>query len=258
METTTVMIKTGDVLTVTIEHAEKMKPHKWLRNIEHVYANISGRATGLARFLYDVTDSQIQCRRRDVAILDYTPANIYLWHKKERREIPLGFEPQGPKAILPRMLVGAEGPALPGDLRRVTTPPPGPAVTRPMFIDIDGRGMIVSVNTITRIDTTDSEVVEVELMVQQFPETGRDTKCVSFVYDGEQARYVRLWATSLADHTGFKLIEMVIGLQDRIKDRDRDQAINENYKAKYEASEAERKALIQKLRNIGFDPDKLI
>ena len=121
-----------------------------------------------------------------------------------------------------------------------------------MFIDIDGAGMIVSANAIARIDLTDPDVVEVELLSQQFAETGRDTKPTSYVYEGDAARHVRLWAMALADTTGAKLIDLVIALQNEVADlQAKNKTLTANGQSKHDT-------LITKLRAIGFDPNKLV
>lgn len=244
-ETTTVQIKTGQTVIVTPAQAKKMKPHRWRmpKDKKTIATTINNKTVILTRFLYDVSDPNIYVRRHDNEIFDLSPNNAYLWDQKKRCAVPFDNELQ-PVSIIPA--------PEPAPQRRVLTSPPSPTITRTMFIDIDGAGMIVSANAIARIDLTDPDVVEVELLSQQFAETGRDTKPTSYVYDGEAARHVRLWAMALTDETGAKLIDLVIDLQNQVANL---QQQNDGIK---NGSQAKLETLIKKLRAIGFDPDKLV
>ena len=248
--TVQVKIKSGHLVTVTPAQAEKMKPHVWYMHKEGrgVAASIKDKSISLPRFLYDVSDRSITVRRHDTYCLDFSPNNVYLWENKKRHVIPFDHKTQPAMPIDPP----TPTPPTPAPQSRVLTPPPSPAITRPMFIDIDGAGMIVSASAIARIDLTDPDVVEVELLSQQFAETGRDTKPTSYVYEGDAARHVRLWAMALADTTGAKLIDLVITLQNEVADlQAKNKTLTANGQSKHDT-------LITKLRAIGFDPNKLV
>lgn len=226
----------GQIIDVTPAQAEKMKGHKWAINGKQISARIDGRYISLTRFLYDVYDPRIQPRRRTMRP-DFRPQNIKFWDTVNGCEVSNPNTTAAVEAIHPTPIVLPE---LGNDV----------PIRRPMFIDVDGRGMIVNVGAIARIDLTDADIVEVELMLQQFPETGRDTKPISYAYDGKQAEYVRLWAMDLSDQTGRKLIEMVIQLQ---ADNER---LRNVAQPKPDTSQFDR--LVAKLSAIGFDANKLL
>lgn len=235
---------------------ERAAHMRWRRHDNSIETTVNGTVITIGQFVMGLEPHSSQKVIRKARALrhmppgvthDFTRNNLMVTQRGQEESFSAGNPPVSPAVTQPATKVD------PAPVAGTLTPKPAPK-----FIDINGRGLIVNVDDIAAIDTSDPDIVTVERRTQQWNQAGRDTCAITYAFEGDEARYVRAWATTLTDPTGLKLIDLALEAE-RATHASADLRTEcAQWRGRAEAAEGKINTLTKKLGAVGFDINKLL